>query len=149
MRDSNLPGSFVFKLSIAEAADAVAVLFLEVSGMPTKSQAETVTEGGDNRLRTALPKPIKHANLVFKRGVVSKKSALAKWCMDTLGGDGKGKIKAQTLIVTLEDSKGNTVKSWQVNQAFPVKLTFSDVASTKSEMAIDSLAFSYKGLESL
>ena len=84
-------------------------------------------------------------NLVLKRGIINKDSAIAQWCTETLNGGFSQPIKPKSLTVTLLGlgEKGKPLASWYFDNAYPVKWEVSGFKSTENVIAIELLEFSY------
>ena len=81
--------------------DDTEVAFQEVSGLEAEIEVEPVTEGGENRLIHSLPKPVRHPNLVPKRGMAGETSRLMTWCRDVFEKDFSQPIVRRDVIVSL------------------------------------------------
>ena len=79
MTDFLLPVAFSFQVRFTGDTGKEDIAFHEVSGLEAEIELELVTEGGENRFQHKLPKPVKHPNLILKRGVASKSSGLVTW----------------------------------------------------------------------
>ena len=104
----NFPLSFYFELSFQNAEK---ISFKEVSGLATQMSEETIEEGGKNQFKWRVPIAPRYANLVLKRGMVSKDFAFMKWCADGLGNSLESPIQSQDLLLSLLDPNGVVVKN--------------------------------------
>lgn len=137
------PVSFYFQLSFSGVSGTVDASFKEVSGISMEMGIEEIAEGGVNGYKHRVPTTAKFQNLVLKRGLVPKNSAVAKWCMDTLSGNFESTIETKNIVVKLLDENGTPLKSWSFTNAWPVKWSISDFNSMNNEIAIESLEFVY------
>ncbi len=139
------PPAFYFTVSFGNGGPIRDTSFAEVSGIGTEMGTEEVPEGGENRFVHQLPTQIKHGQLELKRGITRMSSPLAQWCKKTLEGEFTTMIELQTIIVKLTGAKGQVLRAWQFNHAYPVKWSVDSFSSTKNEVAIEkiSLAYSY------
>lgn len=137
------PVAFYFRLSFDGAASGSDASFKEVSGITMEMGTEEITEGGNNNFKHRVPTSVKFSNLVLKRGLVPKDSAVIQWCLDTLGGGLDKAIQTKTIMVSLLDEKGNPLNSWSFANAWPVKWSASDLNSMNNELVIETLEFSY------
>ena len=85
----------------------------------------------------------KYNNLVLKRGLVSKNSALPSWVISTLNPGLVKPIETKDIKVTLLDSKQNIIISWDFINAYPIKWDVSNLNSMESEIAIETIEFAY------
>ena len=139
------PPAFSFAVSIGNGTTVSDAAFAEVSGIGTEIETESVVEGGENRFVHQLPKQVKHGQLELKRGITMIDSPLVQWCKDTLEGEFAEMIELKIVIVKLTGSEGEVLRSWQFNDAWPVKWSVDPFSSTKNEVAVEkiSLAYSY------
>ncbi len=139
------PPAFYFTVSIGNGTTIRDSAFSEVSGIGTEIETEAVVEGGENRFVHQLPTQVKHGQLELKRGIARMSSPLAKWCKKTLEGEFAAMIELQTVMLNLVGAKDKVLRTWQFNDAYPVKWSVDPFSSTKNEIAIEkiSLAYSY------
>lgn len=145
MKEFYPPVSFYFQVSFQGNSGKNDGSFKEVSGITMEMGTEEIAEGGVNGYKHRVPVAAKYPNLVLKRGLVPKNSEIAKWFMNTLGGNLEETIETKTVIVKLLNENGDPLKSWNFVNAWPVKWALSDLNSMNNEIAIESmeLAFSY------
>ena len=147
MENTYPPVGFYFKLSFGQGTSRVDQAFKEVSGLAMEMDTEEITEGGNNTFRHRVPTSVKFSNLVLKRGLVPKDSALISWCTDTFGSGLESYIKTKNVVVSLLDENGNPLKSWSFVNAWPVKWSAADLNSMNNEVLIETLEFSYSYFE--
>jgi len=144
-----LPPVFYFTLRVIEKpgtekpSAATEARFQEVSGIATEFVIEPVDEGGENRFVHRLPKPVKHLNLVLKRGVITKSSLLAEWIANTVGSNLASPIQLHDLMVNLLDECDRPAKTWIFTNAYPVKYSVADLKSQDDKILIEALEFTY------
>jgi phage tail-like protein len=137
------PAAFYFSVTFDPGGSIFDGSFSEVSGIGTEFEMEPVAEGGENRYVHQLPTRVKHGNLELKRGITKKMSPLVRWCKQTLEGELAERIELRTVTVSLLNASGAVLRSWQFNDAYPVKWTVDGFSSTKNEVAIEHIALSY------
>jgi phage tail-like protein len=147
MTDFALPVAFHFGVAVDAATGTEDGAFQEVSGLEAEIELETVVEGGENRFVHRLPKPVRHPNLVLKRGVASEASALVAWCRDVFEKDFTTAIAPRGIVVSLRDAEGAPLRSWAVANAYPVKWSVAGFGATKNEVAIETMEFAYTTLK--
>jgi phage tail-like protein len=143
MSNTYPPVAFYFRLSFDGDASNADASFKEVSGITMEMGTEEITEGGNNNYKHRVPTSVKFSNLVLKRGLVPKDSAVIQWCIDTLSGGLSSAIVTKTILVSLLDENANPLNSWSFANAWPVKWSASDLNSMNNELVIESLEFSY------
>jgi len=134
--------AFYFKVTFSGNQGNSDTSFQEVSGISVEMETEPVVEGG-NQFTLQLPKALKHGNLVLKRGIAHRKSPLVRWCRDVLEMNFAVPIKPQQVSVALMNGKGQPVRRWEFNNAFPVKWGVDAFNSTKNDVAIETIELSY------
>lgn len=137
------PVAFHFTVTLGVLPNIIDVSFREVSGIGPELETEAVTEGGENRFVYQLPKAVKSPRLVLKRGVASMASPLVLWCKSVLEGGLAKPIYPKLIHVFLLDEKGLPLRVWSFDNAFPVKWEVEGFQSTKNEVALEKIEFSY------
>ncbi len=143
------PVSFSFSLAFTGIEDDIDVGFQEASGISMERGVEEVevSSGGENRFKYKLPGVNKYSNLVLKRGLVPTSSALATWVQSVLQSGLSTPIKTKTITVSLLDSEGNKLISWNFIDAYPVKWNVSDFKSMENAYAVETLEFAYSSFK--
>lgn len=130
--------SLSFEISI----DKIKVAnFSEVSGLGGEIELEEIKEGGVNEYIHKLPKTTKYNNLVLKKGMTDS-NVLYKWFEKIANGE----ILLKEVNVSLKDSLGVVKKTWSFRDAFPVKLSATDLNSQTSTIMIETMELAHKGL---
>ncbi|MDF7775013.1 phage tail protein [Sphingomonas sp. AOB5] len=128
---------FYFSVTLAGQA----VPFQEVSGLETEVQV--IEYRGDNSGIFApikMPGLAKVGNVTLKKGIFATSDTLWSWfdqiTMNT--------IARQTILVDLLDESGGVQYRWTLNNAFPTKLTGTDMKSDGNEVAVESVEIAYE-----
>jgi phage tail-like protein len=137
------PVSFYFSLSFSGVSGQPEASFKEVSGISMEMGTEEIAEGGVNGYKHRVPTTAKFSNLVLKRGLVPKDSAVAKWCIDTITGELEDTIDTKNIVVSLLNENGQPLKTWSFVNAWPVKWAVSDFNSMNNDLVIETLEFSF------
>jgi phage tail-like protein len=138
--------SFYFSVAI-DGMDREDSAFLEASGLSAEREVQEVVEGGENRYVHRLPTKLKHGNLVLKRGFVGRATKLFAWCKNEIESDLQMAIRPKNIIVSLLDVKDNPMVAWSFSRAWPVKMEVSNFNAKESEIAVETLEFSYAFLK--
>jgi phage tail-like protein len=151
MADYFPPASFYFKVffKIEGARINSETSFQEVSGLTVDSSPEEVPEGGLLQYSHKLPTTPKYSNLVLKRGLLTD-SKVRTWIED-----GINKFKFSPAIVTIallnqfagEKANAQTLMTWTVYNAWPVKWEVSNFNSQGNELVIESIELAYNYFE--
>ena len=137
------PSAFYFKVVFGNSANSPDASFQDVSGISSEMSVEEVTEGGENRFVHKLPRGVKNPNLELKRGIAASTSPLVTWCQSVFEGGLNVAIVPQTIRVYLMDENAAPLRGWVFVNAFPVKWEVESFNSTKNEVAIEKISFSY------
>lgn len=129
-----------FKVTINEQEVAS---FSEISGIECEVELkDELSEGGNTILK--FPTGVRYKNLTLKRGLANS-GYLWDWFMDTT----LGRVRKNTITVTLIDQQGHEVWDWTFKDAFPVKWvgpTLKADSSGASALAIEMLELTHQGL---
>lgn len=145
---SPFAGSFVVTLDGVEVGS-----FREVSGLSAEVEVHPLAEGGNNRYVHQLPGRLSWPHIVLKRGVV-RSDALFQWFL-TASEHGlastehdprvSGALTRQTAAITVHDPTGEPVRTWNLQDAFPVRWTGPTLATTASDIAVEELELAHHG----
>ncbi|WP_295794305.1 phage tail protein [Mucilaginibacter sp.] len=132
---------FRFEVDFGNALKNVA--FQEVSGMDVENPIIEYRKSNNPLFSTEkMPGIVKYGNVTMKRGVFVNDNTFWNWhsqiAMNT--------IKRMTVIIRLLDENGNTTMQWQLNNAWPTKITSTDLKSEGNEVAVESLEIAYEQL---
>lgn len=141
--DDYPPVAFYFKVVFSGLGEDSDTSFQDVSGIGREMKTEDYSEGGENGFVHRLPKSVEYKKLVLKRGVATKSSGLITWCNTVLEGGLSQKIEVKIVKVSLMNGAGKTIRSWQFNNAYPVKWEADGFTSTKNDVAIETIELSY------
>ena len=121
--------------------------FTEVSGLSVQLDVEELAEGGQNGHEHKLPGAMTWPNLVFKRGVI-KSDTFFQWLQKSSGDGfaGQGnKLERSTCAITVMSQKGDRLRAWEVEGAFPVKWTGPRLAASSSQSLDEELEVAHHG----
>lgn len=130
--------------------------FQEVSGLGAEVDVEELTEGGNNRHVHKLPGRITWPNIVLKRGVI-RSDLLFRWFATASehglapaeeGSRPSGTLSRREVAIEIRDHAGDTVRSWGLTGAFPVRWTGPTLAATASDIAVEELELAHHGFRS-
>lgn len=143
--DPPFVGKFVFEIDGRPIG-----AFTEVSGLSVQIDVEEVAEGGQNNYTHRLLGRMKWPNLVLKRGVTDT-DALFSWLLECSGEGltGKGnKVPDANGRVSVLDSQGTPVRTWEFTGARPVKWTGPKLAASSRDLAVEELEVCHRGFRS-
>ena len=116
--------------------------FQEVSGLDT--EAQIIEYRHDNQ-----PSPIKMpglskiTNITFRRGIFVNDNTFRNW----LSGIKMNVVKRRTIVIRLIDNSGHTTMTWSLYNAWPTKITTTDLRSDGNEVAVDTMEVACEGME--
>lgn len=149
MTDFLLPVAFSFQVRFTGDTGKEDIAFHEVSGLEAEIELELVTEGGENRFQHKLPKPVKHPNLILKRGIASKSSGLVTWFKQVIENDFSKPIEPRSVTIMLNDEEGEPLRTWSIARAYPVKWSIDTFNAMENKIAIETLELAYTTLKRL
>lgn len=130
---------FQFQVKI----DDKELLFSEVTGLSSETQVIEY-RAGHNTLYSVVKMPgiKKFTNVVFKKGNFKNDNDL--W--DYYSLIQMNTFKRSVVLISLLDEDGNPIMTWTLNEAFPIKMTISDMKADANESAIETLEMAYESM---
>jgi len=131
---------FNFSVDIGEFQD---ISFQEVTGLDISSESVEYRHGNAPNGTINMPSLLKYSDVTLKKAVFSSDNSFYNWISE---------IKLNTtnrmnVSIRLLNENGDTSFTWQLINAFPIQVTPSDMNSTASEAAIESIVFAHEGLK--
>lgn len=117
--------------------------FQEVSGLDTESEILEYRDG-DSPVFSSNRMPGMRHNVTLKKGVLEGDHTRF---YDWFGEIKINVIKRETLTIKLLDETGTPTMVWTVKNAWPVKLSGTDLKSEGNEVAIETLEIAHEGIE--
>jgi phage tail-like protein len=115
--------------------------FSEVTGLSVEIETEDYHEGGVNDFVHILPKSIKYQNIVLKKGIIKGKE-MWNWIQEVM----QGVIKPKNGSILLLNEDDATACCWEIEKAYPVKWSGSDLKGTGGEVFIETLELTHRGI---
>lgn len=131
---------FYFSVNLGDPGQ---IPFQEVSGLDT--EAEPITyRAGDNKAFNVIKMPglIKSGNVTLKKGIFVNDNRFWKWFEDVK----MNTIKRQAVVISLLDETGKPTMVWKLANAWPTKITGTDMKSDGNEVAIETLELAHEKL---
>jgi phage tail-like protein len=117
--------------------------FQEVSGLDIEAQAIEYRHGDSKVFSTIkMPGIKKFSNITMKKGVFANDSNFSDW----LNQIKMNTIKRTTMTISLLDEQGKPTMVWTLTNAWPTKITGTDLKSDGNEAAIETLEIAHEGL---
>jgi phage tail-like protein len=131
---------FYFKVDIGDQKD---VPFQEISGLDTETQAIEYRAGNSKEFSTVkMPGIKKTGNVTLKKGVFVKDNKFWDWYNQIK----LNTIKRVPITIQLLDEGGNPTMVWTLSNAWPTKITGTDLKADGNEVAVESLEVAHEGL---
>ncbi len=140
-QDNNWPlPKFYFSVDWGSTTN---IPFQEVSGLEIEAQPIEYRHGNSPVFSTInMPGIIKNSQVTMKKGVFVNDNAFWDWYnkikMNT--------IERQNVVIKLLDESGSPTMTWTLNNAWPTKITSTDMKSDANEVAVESIVISHEGL---
>lgn len=132
---------FRFEVDFGTALKGIA--FQEVSGMEVESQVIEYRKSNSPLFSIEkMPGMVKYGNVTMKRGIFVNDNAFWSWHSEIK----MNLIKRTTILIKLLDESGNVTMQWQLDNAWPTKITSTDLKSEGNEIAVDTLEIAHEQL---
>ncbi len=134
-------GAFHFKVEfLGLGAGNVDTRFQSVGGLSVSIEADSLSEGGENRFQHQLPTRTSYSDLVLKRGLTDS-SELFDWfanSAETL------EIRPLDVNITLLNENHEPAMIWKIIHAWPKKSSVGDFNAEASAIVIQTLELGYR-----
>ncbi|MEL6618049.1 MAG: phage tail protein [Pseudomonadota bacterium] len=132
---------FHFLVQIEGAGPAIA--FQEVSGLDTETDVIEYRAGHSKVFdQIKLPGMIKSGNVTMRKGVFAADNVFWDWFnqikMNT--------VKRGTVTISLLDQEGSPTMVWTLSNAWPTKITGTDLKSDGNAVSVEAVEFAYETL---
>ncbi len=132
-----------FRFEVDFGTDLQGIVFQEVSGMDVENQIIEYRNGNSELFSVEkLPGIVKYGTITMKRGVFVKDNRFWDWYQQIT----MNTIKRRTVLIKLMDEGGSVTMQWTLPNAWPTKITSTDLKSDGNEVAIDTLEIAYEQL---
>ncbi|MDX1475464.1 phage tail protein [Reinekea sp. G2M2-21] len=123
--------------------DSEVMSFQEVSGLDVESQIIEY-RAGDNPVFSTIKMPglVKSGNVTMKKGVYKGDNKFWDW-FSTIK---MNTIKRVPVVISLLDETDAVTMVWTLANAWPTKITGTDLKSDSNEVAIETIEIAHEGL---
>lgn len=130
---------FAFRVTIGNTE----IMFQEVTGLSSETQAIEYRAGNSKVFSTVkMPGIKKYGNVTLKKGIFKDDKAL--WDMYNLVK--MNTFERKTITISLLDESQAVAMSWTLTNAFPCKITVTDMKSDANEAAVETMELAHEGL---
>lgn len=131
------------KFSFQVKWDDAEFIFQEVAGLSAEAQVIEY-RGGNSRVYSTVKMPgiQKFSNVTLKKGIFKGDKNL--W--DKYNLIKMNTYKRSSVVISLLDESQGVSMSWKLANAFPIKMTVTDMKADGNEIAIESMEFAHEGL---
>lgn len=120
------------------------IAFQEISGMEAETQIIEYRKSNSPLFSNEkMPGLKKYGNVVMKRGIFVKDNTFWDWYSQIT----MNTTKRMTIVIRLLDESGLVTMQWRLDNAWPTKITATDLKSDGNEVAIDTIEITYENLE--
>lgn len=132
-----------FHFAVDLGPELPGVAFQEVSGLEMETQVIEYRDSNSPLFATIqMPGIPKFGNVTLKRGVFVNDNTFWNW----MSAIKMNTISRRTVTIKLLDESGFVTMQWVLNNAWPTKITSTDLKSEGNEVAVESLEIAYETL---
>ena len=144
-RDNQWPiPKFYFTVDMGSESGIGEVPFQEVSGMEIESELIEYRSGNDKRFSTAkMPGMVKSGNVTMKKGMFKDDLAFWEWYEQVK----MNTISRTTININLLDEDGQALMTWTLDNAWPIKITMTDLKADANEVAVETIEIVHEGIK--
>jgi phage tail-like protein len=130
-----------FRFEVDLGTELKGVAFQEVSGMDVENQVIEYRKSNSPLFSTQkMPGIKKYGNITMKRGVFVNDNSFWNWHAEVK----MNTVKRRTVLIKLLDEAGGVTMQWQLDNAWPTKITSTDLKSDGNEVAVDTLEIAHE-----
>ncbi|MDO6686765.1 MULTISPECIES: phage tail protein [unclassified Agarivorans] len=123
--------------------DSEVMAFQEVSGLDVEAQVIEYRAGDSKKFSTVkMPGIQKSGNVTMKKGVYKSDNKFWDWFSQIK----MNTIKRVPITISLLDETGAPTMVWTLENAWPTKITGTDLKSDGNEVAIETIEIAHEGV---
>jgi len=117
--------------------------FEEVSGLDVEAQPIEYRAGNSPVFSTVkMPGLKKYGNVTMKKGIFKSDNKFWDW----LNQIKMNTIKRVPVTISLLDEEGSPTMIWKLQNAWPTKITGTDLKAQGNEVAVESIEIAHEGI---
>lgn len=130
-----------FRFEVDFGTELKGIAFQEVSGMDAEAQVIEYRHSNSPLFSTIkMPGIAKYGNITMKRGIFVNDNTFWNWFNEIK----MNTIKRRTVLIKLLDETGSVTMLWTLNNAWPTKITSTDLKSDGNEVAVDTIEIAHE-----
>ncbi len=134
---------FYFIVDFGGELSGELVPFQEVSGLATETPVIEYRAGNSPIFSSAkMPGLAKIGNVTMKKGIFAEGNAFWNWH----NAIKLNSIQRRTVTISLLDEQGQAAFVWTLSNAFPTKVTSTDLKSDGAEIAVDTIELAFESM---
>lgn len=132
---------FYFSVTISDVGENLP--FQEVTGLDTEAQPIEYRAGNSKGWSVIkMPGLIKTGNVTLKKGIFVNDNKFWTWYEKIQ----LNTVKRETVTISLLDQESKPTMVWMLGNAFPTKITGTDLKSDGNEVAVETLEIAHERL---
>jgi phage tail-like protein len=132
---------FYFSVQLGDDKD---VTFQEVTGLQTENKVIEYRHGNSPNFSTIkMPGLNSVGNVTLKKGIFAKDAKFFAWFQEIKKRES---FKRRVVVINLLDEGGNPKMTWTLNNAWPAKVTGTDLKSDGNDVAVESIEIAFETL---
>lgn len=131
---------FHFKVEVEGGIEAS---FSEISGLDVEVEVTEYRKGDSPVFSTSkMPGLIKTTDVTLKKGIFTGDVSMFDWFNEI----SMNTIERKTVQIMLLNEAGDTEITWTLTNAFPKQIQGTDLNSTSSDVAVETMVLAHEGL---
>ncbi|MFT4925255.1 MAG: phage tail-like protein [Phenylobacterium sp.] len=135
---------FHFEVQWSGGGEGMVSSFQEISGLDVESQVIEYRAGDEKTFSTVkMPGLVKNSNVTLKKGIFAKDNKFFDWYktikMNT--------VPRTTVTISLLNEDHSPTMIWKLFNAWPTKVTGTDLKADGNEVAVETIELAHEGLE--
>ena len=123
--------------------DSEVMAFQEVSGLDVESQPIEYRAGNSPNFSVQkMPGIKKFSDITMKKGVFKSDNKFWDWFNEIK----MNTVKRIPVTISLLDEEGSPTMVWTLTNAWPTKISGTDLKSTGNEVAVETIVIAHEGL---
>jgi phage tail-like protein len=123
--------------------DSEVMAFQEISGLDVESQPIEYRAGNSPTFSVQkMPGIKKYSDITMKKGVFKSDNKFWDWFNEIK----MNTVKRIPVTISLLDEEGSPTMVWTLTNAWPTKISGTDLKSTGNEVAVETIVIAHEGL---